>query len=209
MKRTAKLMRRNSHFETHWAHRLLRGLGAVACSLLIFAPDANASIQSYTGAFLQMTATQPSGTTEGDATVGRALFTGQRRLQNRGPACITCHTAGNLTFPAGGTMAPDLTHESSKLGPEGMHYALRTLYFPAMNALFLQHQLTSQEELDLSAFFQQADQSKAEDHTTGIFAGVAFAGLVLLVAITWFLGRGRVYSVRKAMLQRAGMRTES
>ncbi|HKW76537.1 MAG TPA: hypothetical protein VJN64_13495 [Terriglobales bacterium] len=130
-------------------------------------------------------------------------------MQNRGPACITCHTAGDLTFPAGGTMAPDLTHESSKLGPEGMHYALRTLYFPAMNALFLKHQLTPQEELDLSAFFEQTDQSKAEDRTTAIFAGAAFAGLVLLVAITWFLGRGRVYSVRKAMLQRAGVRRES
>ncbi len=209
MKRTPKLMRRNSHFETRWAHGLLRGLGAIACSLLIFAPHSNASIQSYRGAFLQATTAQSSGRTEGDAAVGRALFTGQRRLQNRGPACITCHTAGNLTFPAGGTMAPDLTHESSKLGPEGMHYALRTLYFPAMNALFLKHQLTPQEELDLSAFFEKTDQSKAEDRTTAIFAGAAFAGLVLLVAITWFLGRGRVYSVRKAMLQRAGVRRES
>jgi cytochrome c peroxidase len=200
-------MRRNSVFETGWLLGLLKGLGA--CSLLILAADSNGCVQNYRGAFLQATAPQSSAPTEGDAAVGRALFTGQRRLQNRGPACITCHTAGNLTFPAGGTMAPDLTHESSKLGPQGMHYALRTLYFPAMNALFLRHQLTPQEELDLSAFFQQADQSKAEDQTTGIFAGAAFAGLVLLVALTWFLGRGRVYSVRKAMLQRVGKRRES
>lgn len=202
-------MRRNSVFETRWVHSMLKGLGVIAFSLLIFPVDSDASVQRYMAALSLGTAAQPSGTTEGDAAVGRALFTGQRRLQNRGPACITCHTAGNLTFPAGGTMAPDLTHESSKLGPEGMHYALRTLYFPAMNALFLKHQLTPEEELDLSAFFQQADQSKTEDHATGLLAGVAFAGLVLLIAITWFLGRGRVYSVRKAMLQRAGMRKES
>lgn len=61
---------------------------------------------------------------------GEALFTGQRRFQNGGPPCATCHSVATLPFPSGGTMAPDLTHEYSKLGPEGMHYALRTLYFP-------------------------------------------------------------------------------
>ena len=66
-------------------------------------------------------------------------------------------------------MAPDLTHEYSKLGPEGMHYALRTLYFPAMNALFLKRQLTDQEERDLSAFFQNADSSRRLNSHTAIF----------------------------------------
>lgn len=138
-----------------------------------------------------------------------ALFTGQRRLQNGGPACASCHSVATLPFPHGGTMAPDLTHEYSKLGPEGMHYALRTLYFPAMNALFLRRQLTDQEERDLAAFFQNADHIQQLNSHTGTFGGVAVVGLLVLVGITWVSGRGRVHSVRRKLLKRAGLYRES
>lgn len=152
---------------------------------------------------------QASGTVgvdyEGNAALGRALFTGEIPLSNGGPACAACHSTANLGFPKGGTMAPDLTHEYAKLGPEGMHYALRTLYFPAMNALFLKHQLTPQEEINLSAFFQEADRSQPETDMTGVFTGLAFLGLCVLVGITWNAGRGRVHSVRRSLLKRAGI----
>ena len=105
-------------------------------------------------------------------------------------------------------MAPDLTHEYSKLGPEGMHYALRTLYFPAMNALFLKRQLTDQEERDLLAFFQNADSSRRLNSHTGIFGAAGVLGLLLLAGITWVCGRGRVHSVRRKLLRRAGLYRE-
>ncbi len=152
---------------------------------------------------------QPSATAGGDATAGEALFTGQKKFQNGGPSCATCHSVATLPFPSGGTMAPDLTHEYSKLGPEGMHYALRTLYFPAMNALFLKRQLTDQEERDLSAFFDNADTAKRLNSHTGIFGGAAVFGLLVLVAITWVSGRGRVHSVRRKLLRRAGQYSEN
>lgn len=106
-------------------------------------------------------------------------------------------------------MAPDLTHEYSKLGPEGMHYALRTLYFPAMNALFLKRQLTDREEQDLAAFFQNADHAQRSSSRTGIFGGAAVLGLLVLVGITWISGRGRVHSVRRKLLKRAGLYRET
>lgn len=138
-----------------------------------------------------------------------AFFTGQRRFQNGGPACASCHSVATLPFPRGGTMAPDLTHEYSKLGPEGMHYALRTLYFPAMNALFLKRQLTDQEESDLTAFFQNADHVQRTNPQTEIFGGAAVLGLLVLVGITWVSGRGRVHSVRRKLLRRAGLYREN
>lgn len=144
----------------------------------------------------------------GNVAAGQALFTGQKRLSNGGPSCASCHNVATVPFPRGGTMAPDLTHEYSKLGPEGMHYALRTLYFPAMNALFLKRQLTDQEERDLAAFFQNADQSQPGTGLTGIFGAVALLGLGVLVAGTWISGRGRVHSVRRALLKRAGIDRE-
>ncbi len=102
-------------------------------------------------------------------------------------------------------MGPDLTHEYSKLGPEGMHYALRTLYFPAMNALFLKHQLTPQEEFDLSVFFQSADRAQPGIDMTTVLGILALGGFGVLMAVTWVAGRGRVHSVRRALLKRAGM----
>lgn len=105
-------------------------------------------------------------------------------------------------------MAPELTHEYSKLGPEGMHYALRTLYFPAMNALFLKRQLTDEEERDLMAFFQSTDRVPRSNPQTGILGGVAVLGLFVLFGITWVAGRGRVHSVRRKLLKRAGLYRE-
>lgn len=143
-----------------------------------------------------------------DAAAGKALFTGDTKLQNGGPPCATCHSVATLAFPKGGSMGPDLTREYSKLGPEGMHYALRTLYFPAMNALFLKHQLTPQEELGLSAFFQPADRAQPGIDMTTILGILAIAGFGLLMAATWVAGRGRVHSVRRALLKRAGLDEE-
>jgi cytochrome c553 len=144
-----------------------------------------------------------------DVATGMELFTGQRKFQNGGPACASCHSVATLRFPHGGTMAPDLTREYSKLGPEGMHYALRTLYFPAMNALFLKRQLTDQEERDLAAFFQNADRAQQLNSHTESIGGAAVLGLLVLVGITWLSGRGRVHSVRRNLLRRAGLYRES
>ncbi len=159
-------------------------------------------------AFQPEPSSQPGLPASGNVEEGRALFTGQRKLQNGGPACGSCHSIATLPFPGGGAMAPDLTHEYSKLGPEGMHYTLRTLYFPAMNALFLKHQLTDQEELDLLALFQSADRAPEPRSGTGLLGSAAVLGLLLLVGITWISGRGRVHSVRRKLLKRAGLYRE-
>lgn len=162
-----------------------------------------------TGVGLKAASLQPSSSSlAGDIETGKELFIGKRRFQNGGPACASCHSVATLSFPHGGTMAPDLTHEYSKLGPDGMHYALRTLYFPAMNALFLKHQLSDQEERDLAAFFENADSAKRINSPTGIFGGAAVVGLLVLVGITWVSGRGRVDSVRCKLLRRAGLYRE-
>src|SRR3989337_709452 len=40
---------------------------------------------------------------------GRALFTGARRLENGGPACMSCHSVAGLGALGGGALGPDLT----------------------------------------------------------------------------------------------------
>jgi cytochrome c553 len=168
----------------------------VTCALVTGVELRTALLQSSSSSFA------------GDVETGKELFIGKRRFQNGGPACAWCHSVATLPFPHGGTMAPDLTHEYSKLGPAGMHYALRTLYFPAMNALFLKHQLSEQEERDLSALFEDADSVERMNSQTGIFGGASVFGLLVLVGITWVSGRGRVHSVRRKLLRRAGLYRE-
>lgn len=90
-----------------------------------------------------------------------------------------------------------------------MHYALRTLYFPAMNALFLKRQLSDQEERNLLALFQNADSSKRLNSHTGLFGAAGVLGLLVLAGITWASGRGRVHSVRRKLLWRAGLYREN
>lgn len=133
---------------------------------------------------------------------GRALFVGDQPFANGGPACIACHSVATLPFPHGGTVGPDLTHVSAKLGPEGLDYALQTLYFPTMTALFRTRPLTHAEQVDLGAFLQQVNQSSAGGAVTVEFGVTALVGLLILLVITAFAGRGRVHSVRRRRLAR-------
>ncbi len=133
---------------------------------------------------------------------GQALFNGNLRFTNGGPACASCHSASNLPFPYGGTMGPDLTHEYSKLGPEGLKLSLRTLYFPAMVALFNHRPLTLDEQANLGAFLESVDRSQPRQATLPLGV-IALAGLLVLVIWTWTVGRRRVRSVRQALLERA------
>ncbi len=141
---------------------------------------------------------------QGSAVRGEALFSGQTHFQNGAPACGSCHTVAGLRFPKGGTMGPDLTHEYGKLGPAAMQATLETLYFPAMTALFSPRPLTDGEQLDLTAFFQSADRYTPENLTAGLGL-IAVFGFVILLGITWIKGRGRIRSVRRSLLQRAGV----
>ncbi|HET9784508.1 MAG TPA: hypothetical protein VFP94_06035 [Terriglobales bacterium] len=133
---------------------------------------------------------------------GEQLFSGQVKLANRGPACIACHSAGGLAFPNGGTLGPDLTHVTSRMGPEGVQSALDTLYFPAMVPLYRNKPLTPIERQDIAAFLQHADtQSPPSD--IGWVAGLAGLIFVLFMLITLWTGRKRLRGVRRRLVERA------
>jgi len=152
---------------------------------------------------------QPSAAVESQASsvaAGRALFLGTVRFQNGGPACSACHSVAGLAFPEGGTMGPDLTRVYSKMGPEGLNSALETLFFPALTPLFRSRPLTSNERRDLAALFESADRQQPTTSTPAIGA-ISLAAFFVLIAVTGVAGRHRVRSVRRALLQRARVRT--
>ncbi len=139
----------------------------------------------------------------GSAQNGRALFTGVARFQNGGPPCASCHSASGLPFPNGGTLGPDLSQESAKLGP-GIDAALQTLFFPTMAPIFDDRPLTGTEQSDLKAFLEQAQSGPPPPNVTPILASVAVMGLLLLLVFTWGIWRNRLLSVRGALVRSAG-----
>ncbi|MGP0073524.1 MAG: hypothetical protein ACLPWF_16540 [Bryobacteraceae bacterium] len=139
----------------------------------------------------------------GSALRGERLFTGDTHLHNGGPACVSCHSIAGISFPGGGTLGPDLTRAYRKLGPSGTQSAMQTLYFQVMTPIYGVHPLVPEEQADLMAFLEQAESRQQSQWSTQI---VLLAALLLgaaFVALTGFLWRDRVKSVRRALVQRA------
>lgn len=151
--------------------------------------------------------TPPAPPTPEAIAAGEALFTGRVRMQNGGPACVTCHTAAGIPFPYGGTMGPDLTMEYSKLGPLGLTVALKTLDFSAMLALYQGRALTATEQKQLAAFFQSIYRRRPPASPTW---GIALAGMAVLAGLflcAWpIVNRRRVRPVRQKVREKAGPR---
>lgn len=140
--------------------------------------------------------------TLGSSSRGEALFTGRTQFRNRGPACISCHSIGGLSFPNGGTLGPDLTNAYTVLGQPGAQAAIHTLYFGVMTPIYDQHPLMPDEQSDLLAFLRESGTIKQPQWTTQILILVAIvlSGIFLiLTAVVW---RRRVRSVRGALVDR-------
>src|SRR5690348_11906856 len=92
---------------------------AAVCAIWLLLTPYSALAQSQAAPPTPLPAPTPAS-----VAAGRALFVGDQPFTNGGPACIACHSVATLPFPHGGTVGPDLTHVSAKLGPEGLDYAL-------------------------------------------------------------------------------------
>lgn len=134
---------------------------------------------------------------------GRRLFTGEARLKNGGPACISCHNIAGLEFPGGGTLGPDLTGAYRKLGPNGTQSALQTLYFKVMTPIYTAHPLMPDEQLNLTAFFERASSQQTPPAATGLLLLAAILLGAVFVGLTGLVWRDRIRSVRGAMVARA------
>lgn len=163
------------------------------------APPANAQSQAL------IEETLPAGSVRR----GKALFAGQVRFRNGGPPCSSCHSIAGLAFPSGGTLGPNLTPVYRKLGPEGTVAALKTLFFPAMTAIYDPRPLTPEEQADLLAFFQEASAEPQPRSNTAVVALAGFLGFCVLLVITRFVWRDRLRSVRERLLEKARTQGES
>lgn len=156
-------------------------------------------------------AAQPNGAPADPQSIGRGedLFSGRVAFRNGGPPCADCHSVAGLPFPNGGTLAPDLTREYTKLGPAGMDVALQTLFFPAMTGVYDAHTLTAEERGDLDAFFAEASTKPPPRAVTPIIILFPIAGCAILLGITSVVWRNRLKGVRKRLVESARVREEA
>jgi mono/diheme cytochrome c family protein len=159
-------------------------LGAALLMAAVVMPG-NVSAQEANAAMMDgSSAVEP-----GDATIGKKLFTGEIRFSNGGPACVSCHTAGNMPL-GGGTLGPELTNTYADPSKQPL---LSTVWvnipdIPVMGPIFSAKNITEDEMGNLRAYFEQTSISGQGGAKTGVFAIIGiggFIGILIVFNIIW------------------------
>lgn len=125
--------------------------------------------------------TTTTGAAKGDPAAGKNEFTGDTRLANGGPPCLSCHSIAGTGSLGGGALGPDLTGAYAKYGgAKGVPAVLASLPFPTMKPIFDARPLTAAEQANLAAFL--ADASSEQRPADAVWKLVAL-GLVVAAAL--------------------------
>ncbi|MDT3697523.1 MAG: cytochrome c [Ignavibacterium sp.] len=129
---------------------------------------------------------------DNEFTTGRKIFSGEQRLTNGGPACISCHNVVNDEVVSGGLLALDLTNVVTRLGVNGVHSIISNPPFPVMKAAYSNHLVTADESFYLTAFLKNADfvvslQEPATPQQIFLYAGI-IGGVILfgVYGVIWW-----------------------
>jgi mono/diheme cytochrome c family protein len=138
-----------------------------------------------------------------DIPIGRALFTGQRRISAGIPACISCHGATGIGPLGGGSLGPDLTNAAAKYTDVELASIMKAPAFPVMASVFGGNELSDEEVVQLYAYLLSV-KPLVPDTAAASFSYmlVAGLGLVLLFGFTHLLWRNRLRDVRKEITRK-------
>jgi mono/diheme cytochrome c family protein len=122
---------------------------------------------------------------------GRRLFAGWESLENGGPACLACHTAGDLGNLSGPGLGPDLGDALDTFGGgAGVRAALAGPHGGRMAALYTNDPLTIEERVELAAFLEVESGTSDQWLVDGLVV-IALGGLVLLIGYAFAIGFAR------------------
>lgn len=142
--------------------------------------------------------------TRADLAAGKALFWGERRLKNGGPACASCHTLNEIGGLGGGQLGPDLSLVYERLnGRKGVGTWLLNPASPTMRPIFGKRPLQPDEIFALLAVLENAAKRGGADESAGplnfFLLGMGGAGVGLLsLGTVW---KGRFRGVRRTMVR--------
>ncbi|MEE9392816.1 MAG: cytochrome c [Planctomycetota bacterium] len=139
-----------------------------------------------------------------DIEVGRALFTGTKRLANGGPACTSCHSINGLSGLGGGLLGPDLSHAYARSnGRKAFSAWLASPATETMAPVYRDAPIDKEEILPLLAYLKNTAEKGGEPEpgprVEFLILGVIGAAIALLLCdVIW---RRRHTSVRGALLK--------
>lgn len=94
----------------------------------------------------------------GDVEGGWQYFTGQKKFENGGVSCNSCHSVNDVGTLGGGTLGPDLTAANIKYKDPELILILQNPNFPTMTEMFRDHKLNDEEIVQLFAYLKHAKE---------------------------------------------------
>jgi len=139
---------------------------------------------------------------EGNVTNGKAYFVGDKRFENGGPHCISCHSVAGLGSLGGGNLGPDLTTSGFVQSDAAFGAFMGAPSTQTMGAIWAKTPLTPQEQADLYAFLSKASVTQREPSALLQIALLAVVGAAALIALAQVYWGKRLKGVRKPMIER-------
>lgn len=134
---------------------------------------------------------------------GRHLFTGTQRLGAGGPACVSCHHNGDVSF-RGGRLGPDLVNLHERLGGgRGVTAWLKATQSPMMRSLYKDRRLNDDEARALAAFLESVPPVPPPGRTTAPHVVAGFIGSLLTVGLIGGVWTRRFRAVRRPLVDGA------
>ena len=131
-------------------------------------------------------------TTEDNVAEGLLLFSGEKRLTNGGPSCISCHKVKDDRIFSSGTLAKELSETYEIMGSAGVSAILKNPPFPVMGVTYKNTTLTEEEILNLTAYLRSVSENRIYQHPfdfgiTFIIIGVlVFVSLMISIMVLYF-----------------------
>jgi cytochrome c2 len=183
------------------AQAMLAKYNNVPMPNLALKPDEVAALITYLGGGAA-TGGATAGLPAGDAVSGKAYFVGDKRFENGGPHCISCHSVAGIGSLGGGNLGPDLTTSGFIQSDTAFAAFMGAPSTTTMKAVWAKTPLTTQEQADLFAFLSKAAVTKREPSALLQIALLAAVGAAALIALANFYWGNRLKGVRRPMIKR-------
>jgi mono/diheme cytochrome c family protein len=133
-----------------------------------------------------------------DIQQGKAIFSGSVKLHTGGPACISCHSGGDVGLLGGGSLGPDLMASYPNYGDKGLNKVLSKIAFPTMTEIYNGKKLTEQENYFLRAYLSDASKlHKQSEDQTRKFVLVGILGALIFLTLLDLMFKNRRKKTRR------------
>jgi len=143
------------------------------------------------------------GQTTDKTTLGKQLFEGSVRFENKGPSCISCHNVNSTDVISGGLYSKDLTKVYTRFGD-----AFSAFMDNPQNGMLTAYgvnSFTAEEKEALTAFFKKVDAEGTSEVASGywLMLVIGLGGVLALFALIYIIWWNRKKeSVKKEIFDR-------